>query len=85
MEEVFEILENRIKEAGVPLEISGVEFYTDISREADEKENGDYMFLIKKEENVIYEGCMTVYEDDFDLHYVDITVDEQRYHVDFDI
>lgn len=84
MDEVFQILEEKIKASGCPLSISGQEFYMDISAESEEKENGDYLFLIKKEENVIYEGAMTVYDCEFDLHYVDIKVDDTVYHVDFD-
>lgn len=84
MEELFKLIEEKIKAAGYPGEINGFEFYRDISAESDEKENGAYMFLVKKDENLIYEGSMTVMDDEFDLHYVDIIADGVTYHVDFD-
>ena len=55
-----------------------------VSDEADEKENGDYIFLIKKTEELMYRGCMTIIDDQFDLHYVDILEGDNTYHVDFD-
>ena len=83
MNELYQLIEERIKSAGYPGEISGREFYNDISEEADEKENGTYIFLIKKTEDLMYKGCMTIIDDQFDLHYVDIMAGDNTYHVDF--
>ena len=84
MKELYELIESKIKAAGYLGEIDGREFYNDVSDEADEKENGDYIFLIKKTEELMYRGCMTIIDDQFDLHYVDILAGDQTYHVDFD-
>ncbi len=84
MNELYKLIEEKIKASGYPGEIDGREFYNDVSDEADEKENGDYIFLIKKTEELMYRGCMTIIDDQFDLHYVDILDGEQSYHVDFD-
>lgn len=84
MEELYGFIEERIKASGYPGEIHGSEFYDDVSMEADEQENGTYMFVIKKEENLIYKGCMDIMDEQFDLHYVDIVLDGETYHVDFD-
>lgn len=84
MNELYELIENKIKATGYPGEIDGREFYNDISDEADNKEQGTYMFILKKSEVLSYKGCMTILEDQFDLHYVDIHVGESVYHVDFD-
>ena len=84
MNELYKLIEEKIKGAGYPGEIDGREFYNDISDEADEKENGDYIFLIKKTDELLYRGCMTIIDDQFDLHYVDILDGEKSYHVDFD-
>lgn len=84
MQELYEMIEERIRLAGYPEKIDGEEFYQDVSAEADEKENGMYLFLIKKTEEVSYQGCMTIIDDQFDLHYVDIQDGEKSYHVDFD-
>lgn len=84
MQELYEMIEERIRLSGYPEEVDGEEFYQDVSAEADEKENGTYLFLIKKTEEVSYQGCMTIIDDQFDLHYVDIQDGEKSYHVDFD-
>lgn len=84
MFEMYEFIEKKIKESGYPKRINGREFYDDISAEAEEQENGTYIFIIKKTEDLFYQGCMTIMDEDFDLHYVDINVGEEKYHVDFD-
>lgn len=84
MNELYKLIEEKIKDAGYLGEIDGREFYNDVSDEADEKENGDYIFLIKKTEELMYRGCMTIIDDQFDLHYVDILEGDNTYHVDFD-
>ena len=65
--------------------MNGKDIYYDISAEADEKEDGTYMFIIKKTETLFYKGCMTIMEKEFDLHFVDIVDGENSYHVDFDV
>ena len=84
MEELYQLIEEKIKASGYPGEADGREFYQDVSAEADEQEQGEYVFLIKKEEDLFYRGSMTILEDQFDLHYVDIHAGDQVYHVDFD-
>lgn len=85
MEELYQLIEKKIKDAGYKGVIDGREFYNDISEEVDDKEDGMYMFVIKKTDTLSYQGCMTIMEDDFDLHYVDIIEDESVIcHVDFD-
>lgn len=84
MEELYKLIEDKIKAAGYKAPVDGQEFYNDISDEADQKDNGTYMFIIKKDEHLFYQGCMTIMDEDFDLHYVDIHVGETVYHVDFD-
>lgn len=84
MKELYRIIEEKIKNTGYPGEINGEEFYDEVSREADEKENGTYIFLIKKNETVFYQGCMEIMDNQFDFHYVDIHDGDKVYHVDFD-
>jgi len=84
MEELYQLIEEKIKAAGYPGEIDGCEFYGDVSAEADEQENGTYLFVIKKSDSLSYHGCMTIMDEEFDLHYVDIREGDKSYHVDFD-
>lgn len=85
MNELYKLIEERIKAAGYPGEIDGKEFYHDVSEEADSKDNGTYLFIIKKSEVLQYHGCMTILDEEFDLHYVDIHVGDAKYHVNFDV
>lgn len=84
MEELYRIIEGKIKKSGYCGKIDGEEFYNEVSEEADEKENGTYIFLIKKSDTVFYQGCMEIMDSQFDLHYVDIHDGDVVYHVDFD-
>ena len=84
MEELYQLIEDKIRNAGYPGEIDGEEFYGDVSAEADEKDNGTYLFIVKKTEELFYKGCMEIMDDEFDLHYVDIHEGDKEYHVDFD-
>lgn len=84
MEELYRMIEETIKNSGYPGEIDGREFYNEVSDEADSKDNGTYLFMIKKSDTVFYQGCMDILDEQFDLHYVDIHDGEKTYHVDFD-
>ena len=84
MEELYKIIEEKIKKSGYPGTVDGCEFYNEVSDEADEKENGTYIFLIKKSDTLFYQGCMEVLYSQLDLHYVDIHDGDAVYHVDFD-
>lgn len=84
MQELYDLIEEKIKKAGYPGEIDGCEFYRDLSDEMENQENGLFLFLIKKSDTLSYQGCMTILDEAFDLHYVDIHDAEKTYHVDFD-
>ena len=84
MEELYQFIEERIKKSGYPGEIDGREFYNDVSEKADDQAEGTYLFIIKKSDELSYQGCMDIFDEQFDLHYVDIRDGEQVYHVDFD-
>ena len=84
MKELYKLIEDKIKTAGYPGMINGEEFYRDVSAEADEKENGTYLFIINKNDSLFYKGCMTIMDEQFDLHFVEIHDGENVYHVDFD-
>lgn len=84
MNELYQFIEEKIKQSGYPKKIDGDDFYDDVSAQADDQENGTYLFIVKKTDTLLYKGCMTVLDDQFDLHYVDIMDGEETYHVDFD-
>lgn len=53
MNELYELIEQKIKESGYPREISGEAVYNDICDQIEGKENGIYLLLSKFEEDVI--------------------------------
>ena len=85
MDELYAMIEERIRLSGYPGRIDGREFYYEVSDEADQQENGSYLFMIKKSDTVSYQGSMTIMDSEFDLHYVDINDGDKTYHVDFDV
>lgn len=84
MEELYQLIEEKIQASGYPGKIDGREFYNDVSAEADDKENGTYIFIIKKSDEISYHGCVKIMDEEFDLPYVEIHVGEKVYRVDFD-
>lgn len=84
MNELYKLIEGKIQSSGYPGHIDGKEFYHDVSEEADNRDNGTYIFIVKKTEELYYQGCMTIMDEEFDLHYVDIHAGDKEYHVDFD-
>ena len=60
------------------------EIYDEICDEIEDKEEGSYIFMSKKEDDTIYEYKIDVMEDQFNLSYLDIKVDGKTYHIDFD-
>lgn len=84
MEELYRMIEDKIYEAGYEGQVSGEEIYDEICDEIEDKEEGSYIFMSKKEDDTIYEYKIDVMEDQFNLSYLDIKVDGKTYHIDFD-
>ena len=84
MEELYQLIEEKIQASGYPGKIDGRDFYNDVSAEADDKENGTYLFIIKKSDEISYHGCVKIMDEEFDLPYVEIHVGEKVYRVNFD-
>ena len=84
MEELYRMIEDKIYAAGYEGQVSGEEIYDEICDEIEDKEEGSYIFMSKKEYDTIYEYKIDVMEDQFNLSYLDIKVDGKTYHIDFD-
>ncbi len=85
MEEIYELIEDRIRATGYDgEEVDGFSIYDEISDEIDGKEEGSYIFMSKKTDDVYYEYKVDVYEEAFNLSYIDIHTVDRVYHVDFD-
>ena len=55
MNELYEMIEKKIKESGYPRPISGSDVYDDICDQIEGKENGSYVVLSKFDDDVIFE------------------------------
>lgn len=84
MEELYRFIEEKIKASGYPNKVDGEAFYNEIAQQAWGKEKGSYLFMVKWEDEIWYEGRMDVLRSQFDLHTIDIHVGDTIYHVDFD-
>ena len=54
MEEIYRIIEEKIKDSGYLGYVNGKEIYDEICDEIEEKENGSYIFMSKKEDDVFF-------------------------------
>lgn len=84
MKELYKFIEEKIAAAGYNGTVSGQEIYDEICDEIEEKENGSYIFMSMKEDDVFFEYQIDVMDDNFNLSYIDINTPQGKIHVDFD-
>ena len=84
MNELYEMIEKKIRESGYPREISGMDVYDDICDQMEGKENGAYVLLSKFEEDVIFEYHITVMDDEFNLGILMMRTPEGVFETNFD-
>ncbi|CEN82286.1 MAG: hypothetical protein ACLUG9_08365 [Paraclostridium sordellii] len=84
MEEIYRLIEEKIKNAGYNGPVSGEKIYDEICDEIEDKENGSYIFMSKKEDDVLFEYKIDVMDENFNLSYIDIVTPVGKVHIDFD-
>ena len=84
MNELYEAIEKKIKDAGYPRNISGADVYDDICDQIDGKENGESLLLSHFEEGVIFEYHITIHDEDFNLGVLTMKTPEGVFEGDFD-
>ncbi|MCH1960575.1 hypothetical protein [Romboutsia hominis] len=84
MEEIYRLIEEKIKNSGYQRSVSGEEIYEEICDEIEDKDNGSYIFMSKKEDDVLFEYKIDVMDENFNLFYLDINSPEGKFHIDFD-
>lgn len=84
MEEIYKTIEEKIREAGYLGDVDGEEIYNEICDEIEDKENGSYIFMSKKEDDIFFEYKIDLNDEDFNLSYIDINSPAGKIHVDFD-
>ncbi len=84
MEQFYEAIENKIKQAGYNEFVNGEEIYNEICDEIEEKENGSYIFMSKKDDDTFFEYKIDIMDEEFNLSYIIINTKDKKYKVDFD-
>ena len=84
MEEIFQAIEQKIKESGYPGSVSGAAVYDDICDQIEGKENGTYLLLSKFEEDVVFEYQITILDEQFNLETLKIKAPEGEFDINFD-
>lgn len=84
MEELYRTIEEKIRDSGYKRVLDGEEIYNELCDAIEEKENGTYLFLSKKEDGTIFEYKVDVLESSFNLSYIHITEKTGMFHIDFD-
>ena len=84
MNELYRVIEKKIKVSGYPRAISGEAVYDDICDQIEGKENGMYILLSKFEEDVVFEYHITILDDDFNLGLLTMRTPEGVFETNFD-
>ncbi len=84
VDELYQAIEEKIKAAGYPREISGQAVYEDICDQIEGKENGSYVLLSKFEDDVIFEYHITIMDHEFNLGILTMRLPEGVYAANFD-
>ena len=84
MNELFELIEKKIKDSGYPRAIRGEDVYEDICDQIEGKENGSYILLSQFEDDVIFEYHITIRDQDFNLGILTMRTPEGVFETDFD-
>lgn len=84
MEEIYRLIEEKIKSAGYEGNVSGKDIYDEICDQIEEAENGSYIFMSKKDDDVFFEYKIDVMDENFNLSYIDVNTPQGKIHVDFD-
>ena len=85
MNELYRVIEKKIKASGYPRAISGEAVYDDNCDQIEGKENGMYILLSKFEEDVVFEYHITILDDDFNIGLLTMRTPEGVFETNFDI
>lgn len=84
MEALYQSIEDKIKAAGYQGLVDGESIYEEICDEIEERENGSYIFMSKREDDVFFEYKIDIMDEAFNLSYLNINTPTGIIHVDFD-
>jgi hypothetical protein len=85
MEQFFKAIEEKIRKSGYSGEVSGEKIYDEISNEAEDQEEGSYLFMKKQTDDILFEYRVDVLADNINLSTLTIYTPERKYFIDFDL
>ena len=85
MQQFFKAIEEKIRKSGYSGEVSGEKIYDEISNEAEEQEQGSYLFLKKQDDDIMFEYRVDILEENINLSTLTIHTPERKYFIDFDV
>ena len=84
MQELYNMIEDTISQAGYTGAVSGEEIYNEICDGIEGKENGVYIFMTKKEDDTIYEYNVQIFDEEFNLSTLTISKGDEKITINFD-
>ncbi|WFD11921.1 hypothetical protein [Tepidibacter hydrothermalis] len=84
MKQFFKAIEEKIRKSGYYGEVSGEKIYDEISDEAEEQEEGSYLFLKKQNDDIMFEYRVDILKDNINLSTLTIHTPDRKYFIDFD-
>lgn len=84
MEEFFKTIEEKIKGSGYSGSINGQEIYEEICDQIEDKENGIYLFMSKKTDDIFFEYKIEVMDEQFNLSGITIQTPNRVFDINFD-
>ena len=84
MNELYQAIEEKIRAAGYTGKIDGRELYDDICDRIEDKENGEYLLMSKRDDEVWFEYQLQIHDEDFNLSVLTIHTPKGDFTVNFD-
>lgn len=84
MNEIYELIEKKIKASGYTIPFTGEDIYSEICDLIEEKDNGTYILMSKHSDNILFEYNVTIMDNDFNLSTLSITTPDNSYYINFD-
>jgi hypothetical protein len=85
MEEIYQAIEEKIKASkAYPFEVNGMEIYDEICDQIDDKDNGHYICMVKKEGEYHFEYHIEIMDNEFNLAGITIVNGDEKTYIDFD-
>ncbi|MFU2418189.1 MULTISPECIES: hypothetical protein [Peptacetobacter] len=84
MQELYKAIEEKIKSSGYTGFFTGEEVYNDICDEIEDKENGTYLLMSKKENGDVFTYNVSIFDDNFNLSILKINSGDEEFIINFD-